>query len=237
MIFQAELVKVFNNYNIQLTEGQIEKFHTYYKLLLLWNKKFNLTAITTQSEVIVKHFLDSVLSVNQLPAEAKVIDIGTGAGFPGIPLKIMRDDIQLYLVDALQKRTVFLKEVVESLQLYDVMVVHERSEVLAYKEVYREAFDICVSRAVAPLNTLVEYSLPFVKVHGKVIAYKSKNAPEELTGALVAIKTLGGKIADNITIDIKETESVRHLVVINKTSKTPMQYPRKQNKPKTEPLS
>lgn len=236
MSFEQEITSKFLNYGFSLTEKQIEQFKNYYNLLILWNKKFNLTTITAQTDVIIKHFLDSVLAVDNIEQNARVIDLGTGAGFPGIPLRIMRDDIDLCLVDSLQKRTLFLKELVETLELENVLIIHARSEDLAYKKLHREAYNHCVSRAVAKLNTLLEYCTPFIKKGGTVIAYKAKNAEEEIVNAQNAARTLNVSIEAQLSYDIEEINSERVIVIYKKTAATPNIYPRLQNKPKTNPL-
>lgn len=236
MSFEQELKSKFLNYGFNLTEKQAEQFKNYFKLLILWNKKFNLTTITTQSDVIIKHFLDSVLAVDNLEQNSCVIDLGTGAGFPGIPLKIMREDINLCLVDSLKKKTVFLKEVVESLQLENVLIIHSRSEDLAHKPGHREGYNHCVSRAVAKLNTLLEYCSPFLKTNGTVIAYKAKTAQEETKEAENAAKELKLVLEKQLNFNIAENNSERTVIIYKKTGKTPNAYPRLQNKPKTNPL-
>ena len=236
MTFETELNQVFNKYGFTLSSKQTEQFKNYFKLLVLWNQRFNLTTITAQTEVITKHFLDSVLGIKLIKQNARVIDIGTGAGFPGIPIKIMREDVELHLVDSLQKRTVFLNEVVKTLELENVFVVHERAETMANNPVLRETYDYCVSRAVAKLKTILEYCSPFVKIGGSVIAYKAQQLPQEITEAKEAITKLNLKQTNLVNFNISETESERNIVEFIKLKHTPSQYPRLQNKPKTNPL-
>lgn len=236
MSFENELITIFEKYGFILTQKQVEQFKNYYRLLILWNKQFNLTAIVNQTDVIIKHFLDSVLSINELEKDCSVIDIGTGAGFPGIPIKIMRDDIYLCLVDSLKKRTVFLREVVETLQLENVLIIHDRAETLAHSPKHRENYNYAVSRAVAKLNTLLEYCSAFVVKGGKVITYKAKNVEEELAEASNAMKVLNLTHEKTLNYNIQEIQAKRNIVIFNKTNNTSMLYPRQQNKAKSQPL-
>lgn len=236
MDFKNELKEVFNRYNIDLTNEQCEQFEKYYNLLIEWNKKFNLTAILEQTDVIIKHFLDSCLICDSLKEGSSLIDVGAGAGFPGIPIKIIRPDINILLIDGLNKRVVFLNEVIAQLNLNNISAIHERCEILAQKPDYREKFDYCVARAVAETNILSEYCLPFVKLFGYMIAYKSKNVNEELEKSKSAIDILGGKLTDIKNTYIEEINAERNLVFIQKKFKTPTKYPRGQNKPRINPL-
>lgn len=228
------LKELFEKYNVQINEKQLEQFEKYYQHLVQENEKFNLTAITEMKDVAIKHFLDSVLGANEIPQNASVIDVGTGGGFPGVPLKILRPDIKITLLDSLQKRVKFLGEVVNILGLENVTCVHARAE--DYAKEKREKFDISLSRAVASLPTLSEYLIPFVKVGGKVIMYKSQKADEELAEGQKAIKTFGGNVDKIIPFKLEEIESERNLVVIKKVAKTPLKYPRGKNQPKTNPI-
>lgn len=230
--FQAGL----ENLNIVLSERQIEQFLTYYEFLVETNKVMNLTAITDFDEVIEKHFLDSLslYQIYDLSKESSVLDLGTGAGFPGIPLKIAFPEMKLVLADSLNKRIKFLQEVIEKLGLEKVEAVHARAEELARNKQYREQFDLCVSRAVANLSSLSEYCIPFVKVGGKFISYKSGEIEEEVNQAKKAISILGGKIIDVYKFDLYEQK--RSFVVIEKKKKTPGAYPRKAGMPTKEPL-
>ena len=191
-------IKELNKLDIALSEEQILQFETYFDMLIEKNKVMNLTAITEFEEVIEKHFLDSLnlIRVIDLKAEKRIIDLGTGAGFPGIPLKIVFPNLHIVLADSLNKRIKFLKEVIEELSLDNVDAVHGRAEDLAQKQDYREKFDYCVSRAVANLSTLSEYCLPFVKTGGQFISYKSGDCEEEINSSKNAIKVLGGKIVN-----------------------------------------
>ncbi len=202
-----------------------EKFDLYTKLLLEWNEKINLTAITEPSEIATKHYRDSLTCIGSIPDRASVVDVGTGAGFPGIPIKIARPDVSLTLMDALNKRVTFLKEVCAQLGL-DADCVHIRAEDAGRDKVYREAFDVAVSRAVARLCVLAEYCLPLVKVGGRMLAMKGKSIDGELSEAAGLIQKLGGRIAEVQLHPIEGTDIVHSIVVIEKVSPTPPQYPR-----------
>lgn len=221
----------------------------YMKLLLQWNEKMNLTAITKEEDIITKHFVDSISILHGISIEdnAAVIDVGTGAGFPGIPIKIMRPTIQLTLLDSLQKRITFLEEVVDQLKLTDVTCVHARAEDGGKDSQYREKFDYCVSRAVARLSVLAEYTLPFVRVGGKLICLKGPEAELELKEAQTALQLLGVGQGDEQERDFGENCIIKpveipfsdlhhHMIVITKLSQTPIQYPRKSGKIGKKPL-
>jgi len=214
-----------------------DSFYRYFELLCEWNEKINLTAITEEDEVAVKHFLDSLNAANGIVSgNMRVIDVGTGAGFPGLPVKIANPDIELTLVDSLQKRINFLDEVVSSLSLDNVETVHSRAEELGVNPDYREKYDICVSRAVANLTTLTELCLPFVKVGGLFVSLKGPKAPEEAQEAQNAIKILGGSLVEIKSYDLSDTDLNHNIVIIKKISHTPTKYPRKAPKPAKEPL-
>lgn len=231
---KEEFIKKAKNLGLTITDVMFEQFETYFKNLVEYNQKVNLTSITEKEEVFLKHFLDSIISHKLIQKDASVCDIGTGAGFPGIPLKIIRPDIKLTLVDSLHKRVVFLQELANKLKLEDVSIFHSRAEDFA--KTHRERFDVCVARAVASLNTLSEYCLPFVKVSGSFLAYKAINIEEELVLSKHAISVLGGKIKHIEPILLPETDIIRNIVVIQKIMPTPVKYPRDKNKPKTQPL-
>lgn len=228
--------KGLSDLNIDLTEKQIEQFLKYYEILVEINKVMNLTAITEFDEVIEKHFLDSLslVRVFDLNKNVKILDLGTGAGFPGIPLKITFPEIDIVLADSLNKRVKFLNEVVETLQLKQVETVHGRAEELAKNKKYREQFDLCTSRAVANLSSLSEYCIPFVKEGGRFISYKSGEIEEEVDQAKRAIHVLGGKLDQVYKFDLHEQK--RSFVIIEKVKKTPAVYPRKAGTPTKEPL-
>lgn len=221
---------------ITLTEEQVSQFLTYYELLIEKNKVMNLTAITEFREVIEKHFLDSIslIRVKKLNQDLAVIDLGTGAGFPGIPLKIAFPNLRITLVDSLNKRILFLQEVIAELDLKNISAMHERAEIIAHNPKFRESYDLCVSRAVANLSTLSEYCLPFVKVGGQFISYKSGECDEEAAAACHAISLLGGKINQIEKFSIGESK--RAFIVIDKVGQTKMKYPRKAGTPSKEPL-
>ena len=233
-LFKKKLKEVFLESGINLTEEHINKFLLYYKLLIEWNNKFNLTTITSYDEVILKHFLDSAICFELFKENATVVDIGSGAGFPSIPLKILRPDLEVLLVDSVQKKVAFLQEVVSKLKLSNIKTIHSRIEDLAGKAEYRESFDYCVSRAVAPLNVLSEYSLPFVKKDGQMISYKSNKADEEILYGINAIKVLGGTMEKTKNYKVGSFE--RTIVLVKKISKTPNKYPRGGNKPRLSPI-
>lgn len=228
--------KGLSDLNIDLTEKQIEQFLKYYEILVETNKVMNLTAITEFDEVIEKHFLDSLslVRVFDLNRNVKILDLGTGAGFPGIPLKIAFPEIDIVLADSLNKRVKFLNEVVETLQLKQVETVHGRAEELARNKKYREQFNLCTSRAVANLSSLSEYCIPFVKEGGRFISYKSGEIEEEVNQAKRAIHVLGGKLDQVYKFDLYEQK--RSFVIIEKVKKTPAVYPRKAGTPTKEPL-
>lgn len=229
-------VEELNKLHIELDENQINQFINYYEMLIEKNKVMNLTAITDFDEVIDKHFIDSLnlFRLVDLKSEKYILDLGTGAGFPGIPLKIAFPDIRIVLADSLNKRILFLKDVVDNLQLKDVECVHGRAEDLAKNSSYRESFDLCVSRAVANLSTLSEYCIPFVKKGGQFISYKSDNCEEEINSSKAAISKLGGKISKVESFKIGDMG--RSFVVINKVENTPKKFPRKAGLPSKEPL-
>ena len=234
-IFSKELKNKANKINIKLKEEQIQKFYDYMKYLLEWNQKINLTAITDQNEIILKHFVDSLTIQKYIQENTKIIDVGTGAGFPGIPLSISKNGIQITLLDSLNKRIILLKEIIEKLKLKDIEAIHARAEEFAKEKSNREKFDIATSRAVAPLNVLIEYLLPLVKVNGICICMKGANI-EEVNNAENALKVLGGKIEKIETITLPDSDMKRNIIIVRKIKNTPEKYPRKAGIPAKEPL-
>ncbi|MGN1212567.1 MAG: 16S rRNA (guanine(527)-N(7))-methyltransferase RsmG [Christensenellales bacterium] len=229
------LCEVLNQLNIKPTEQMFKQFYTYFEYLVEYNNKVNLTAITTIDEVYLKHFADSMLGAKYIKAGSSVCDIGTGAGFPGVVLKIIRPDIKLVLVDSLNKRVEFLNTLLEKLQIEDVKVFHNRAEDVAFKNLFLNSFDYVVSRAVAKLNTLCEYCLPYIKPDGNFIAYKSVEINDEINEAKNCIKVLGGEIANIESVRLNDVTE-RNFVIIKKVAKTSLKYPRGQNKPRLKPL-
>lgn len=245
------LVQLFKKNGITIDQNQEKQFDKFFRDLVETNEKFNLTAITDEKEVAVKHFLDSCLAESLIPKDCRVVDVGSGAGFPAIPLKIIRPDLEFCLVDSLNKRVQFLENEISVLKLTKISAEHARVEDFAKKN--REKFDVAVARAVAPLNTLVEYLLPLIKVGGIAIVYKATKLETELLDAKKAIRVLGGEVENIKSYEInseieenqeetaKNTENVkekfeRKLLIIKKVSQSPIKYPRSGNKPKLDPI-
>lgn len=232
------LQKGAESFGIQLTDQQVDQFFEYYRLLVQWNEFMNLTAITEMEEVMEKHFVDS-LALSKAAEVGNIetlIDVGTGAGFPGIPLKIAYPHLRVVLLDSLNKRVKFLSTVIETLGLTNIQAVHGRAEDAARQKDYREQFDAAVSRAVANMASLSEYCLPFIKVGGVFVPYKSGNIEEELKDAGKAVKTLGGTIRRVEKFQLPDTDIERSLVLIEKTERTDKRYPRKAGLPSKEPI-
>lgn len=233
-LFQDSLSK----FGLTLNDFQLEQFMQYYELLTEWNSFMNLTAITEFEEVCTKHFIDSLSLCRALDCTKalSIIDVGTGAGFPGIPLKIAFPNLRITLLDSLGKRVKFLQEVIEKLGLEQIDAVHGRAEDFAKPNMLREKFNICVSRAVANLSTLLEYCIPYVKVGGFFISYKSEKVAEEKNMAEHAVDLLGGAFLEQVEFVLPNSEFYRNLIVIKKVKETPKKYPRKAGLPSKEPL-
>lgn len=233
----SKFTEGLNCLGYQLSEHQYQAFLTYYDMLIEWNRRMNLTTITEYQEVVSKHFLDS-LSISNICSklEGKLLDLGTGAGFPGIPLKIVYPDLKITLMDSLNKRIRFLQEVIDRVELKNIEAIHGRAEEMGRQKKYRESYDHVVSRAVANISTLSEYCLPFVREGGDFIAYKSGQIEEELNEGKFGIRLLGGKIERVEQFTLPNSEFSRSLVMIRKTKKTPKTYPRKAGTPSKNPL-
>lgn len=235
-IFEKDLKQL----HLELSKKQILQFISYYELLIDWNSRMNLTAITEFEDVLKKHFIDSLSLISAVSDLAQkqydLIDVGTGAGFPGIPLKIAFPNLKITLLDSLNKRIQFLNEVICKLELQDIEAVHGRAEDFAKPDQFRERFDLCVSRAVANLATLSEYCIPFVKSGGFFISYKSEKVNVELEEAKKAISVLGGSFQKNIEFLLPHSDITRNFIVIQKKNKTPLKYPRKAGLPSKEPI-
>ena len=234
--FSQKMKENMQKINIKLTDNQIKKFFSYMNLLIDWNEKINLTSIIEPNDIIIKHFVDCGTILKYLNNNENIIDVGTGAGLPGVPIKILNESLKITLVDSLNKRINFLNEVCKDLSLQDVEIIHSRAEDLAKNKDYREKFDKSVSRAVANLSTLAEYDLPFVKINGKMIAMKGFEIEEEINNSKKAINVLGGKIEEVNKFNLINTDNKRSIVIINKVKPTPKQYPRKAGKPSKEPI-
>ncbi|SHI15416.1 16S rRNA (guanine(527)-N(7))-methyltransferase RsmG [Sporanaerobacter acetigenes] len=232
------LIEGSKELNIDINKENINKFILYKELLLDWNQKINITAIEDDEEIDIKHFLDSLtpLKTKLFERNVKVIDIGTGGGFPGIPIKIVKKNVDMVLLDSLNKRIMFLNEVIDKLELKNIGTIHGRAEDFGKNKIYREVFDVAISRAVAPLNILCEYCLPFVKVGGFFVSMKGKDVEEEIESSKKALKILGGEVKDKVLVEIPNSNITHSLIIIEKISKTPTKYPRQAGKPKKNPL-
>ncbi len=222
--------------NLKLDDSQIKNFYDFMNLLIEKNKVMNLTGITEPKEVILKHFIDSLTVLKYINENDNIIDVGTGAGFPGIPLKIAENSLEITLLDSLNKRINFLNEVIEKINLNKVKTIHGRAEDFGQDFKYREKYDVAVSRAVAPLNVLLEYMLPFVKVGGKCICMKGSNCDEEIENSRKAIEILGGKIEEIKKFNLPNSDNNRTIFIIKKVQKMSRQYPRKAGIPTKNPL-
>ena len=234
--FSYDLINKLEKIDVDITSIESEKFYTYMKLLIEENKKINLTAITDEKDIILKHFVDCITINKYLKESNRILDIGTGAGFPGIPLKIINENKNFTLVDSLNKRIEFLKNICLKLNLSQIECIHSRAEELAKIKEHRESYDIVLSRAVAKLNVLVEYMMPFTKVGGKCICMKGSNIKEELDEAEKVIKILGGKIEKIDKIILPESDIQRNIIIIKKISNTPNEYPRKPGVASKKPI-
>ena len=234
--FKKILCEKMQDINIILSEMQVEQFFKYMNLLLEWNEKINLTAITDENEIILKHFVDSLTICKYLENKNSLIDVGTGAGFPGIPVKIVRPDLKIVLLDSLNKRVKFLNDVIEKLDLKNIVALHGRAEEVARKPEYREQFDIVTSRAVANLSVLLEYLVPFVKVGERCICMKGAEIEEELNSAGKAMMVLGAKIDKVDDFLLPGSDMRRNLVILKKMKETSGKYPRKAGVPAKDPI-
>ena len=234
--FKNKMIELSKKINIDITDEQLKKFYRYMDLLLEWNEKINLTAITETDEVILKHFIDSMTVFKYLVESKNIIDVGTGAGFPGIPIAIMNQNKNITLLDSLNKRIIFLNEVCSELKINNIKTYHGRAEEFGHNKQHREKYDIAISRAVANMTTLVEYLIPFIKVGGRCICMKGNDIEEELEQAKFAIKELGGKIEKVERFNLPNSDMERNIIIITKIKETPNRYPRKAGMPSKMPL-
>lgn len=234
--FCKEIEEKSSKIDINLDNEICNKLYNYMNLLLEWNEKINLTAITDEKEIILKHFIDSFTINKFINSGDIMLDIGTGAGFPGLPIKIIRPEVDVFLMDSLNKRINFLNEVIELLQLKNIEAFHSRAEEMAKNNKFREKFDVVTSRAVAKLNILLEYMLPYTKIDGKCLCMKGPNIEEEIKEAEKALKILGGEIEKIEKIILPDSNIERNIIIIRKKSATPLKYPRKAGMPTKEPL-
>jgi 16S rRNA (guanine527-N7)-methyltransferase len=235
-IFYEEIKRKGENIDIDFSVEQMDKLYRYMEILIEWNEKMNLTAITEPNEIILKHFIDSLTILKEIKTGNKVVDVGTGAGFPGIPLSIMNENIEMFLVDSLNKRLVFLDNVSRELNLKNISIIHSRAEDFGKDKRYREQFDIAVSRAVANLSTLSEYLVPLIKIGGKCVCMKASDAEEEINQAKKAINVLGGTIKNIEKFNLPESDIGRTVITIIKEKNTPNKYPRKAGIPSKDPI-
>jgi len=234
--FKNKMIELAKMINVELTEEQIINFFEYMNLLLEWNEKINLTAITDVNDIILKHFIDSMTIVKYLKENNTMIDVGTGAGFPGIPIAIIDKTKKITLLDSLNKRINFLNEVSRELNINNIETIHGRAEELGQNKKYREYYDVAVSRAVANMTTLLEYLLPFVKVGGICICMKGSDIEQELDQSKFAIKELGGEILSKEKFELPSSDMERNIIIIKKIKPTPNKYPRKAGMPSKMPI-
>lgn len=234
--FKQNLLEKMSKIDENLTEEQLLQFYNYMNLLIEWNEKINLTAIIEPEDIILKHFVDSLTVSKEIPDNAKIADIGTGAGFPGLPIKILKPEVEVFLIDSLNKRIKFLDEVISKNNLKNVRAIHARAEEIGHNKEYRESCDVVTSRAVAKLNVLLEYMMPLVKIGGKCICLKGPNVEEEIKEAKNAIKILGGEIEKIENITLPDSDNKRTIIVIKSVKQLPNRYPRKAGTPTVSPL-
>lgn len=234
--FKELMKKSLKELKIDFSDIQLEQFYDYMNILIEWNKFMNLTGITQPEEVITKHFIDSLTVLDKMDKNASVIDVGTGAGFPGIPIKIAFPDTKVVLLDSLNKRIKFLNEVIEKLGLKNIETIHGRAEEYGRNKNHREKYDVAIARAVAPLNILLEYLMPFVKLNGKCLCMKGSSSEAEIKNSENAIKILGGELIKTEEFYIPNTDMKRRIIQVNKIKETSNKYPRKAGTPSKEPL-
>ncbi|MBN2286494.1 MAG: 16S rRNA (guanine(527)-N(7))-methyltransferase RsmG [Tissierellales bacterium] len=234
---KTELKEILNGAGIQCSEERLDLFLEYETLIKDWNQKINITSITESHEIYVKHFLDSIIIKNMFEFNhKKIIDVGTGGGFPGIPLKIFHDQMKLTLLDSLNKRIMFLEEVTAKLHLENVQLLHGRAEDYGMNRDFRERYDVSISRAVASLNVLAEYCLPFVRVGGFFLSMKGYDSDDEINVSKHAIKILGGRIVEVKKYNLPGTDMMRSLIIVEKIAETGLKYPRMAGKPAKKPI-
>lgn len=234
--FSEKIRMLSSKINVEINENEIENLYKYMHIMLEWNENINLTAITEPDEIILKHYIDSFTIEKYIKDGKKVIDVGTGAGFPGVPVGIIRENVDILLMDSLNKRIKFLDEVINKLEMKNMQTIHGRAEELAQNTNYREKYDYATSRAVASLNVLLEYMLPFVKIGGYCICMKGSNLDEEIENSKNAISILGGQLEKVDNIVLPDSDIGRNIVVIKKVKETPRKYPRKAGTPTKEPI-
>lgn len=234
--FKNSFSQKANKLGINISNNEMEEYYKYMNLLINWNEKMNLTAITEPNDIIDKHFIDSITILKYIESNKNIIDVGTGAGFPGIPIKILRKNNNITLLDSLNKRLNFLNEVIDQLELKEISTFHSRIEDAGQDKNLRKKFDIVTSRAVASLNVLAEYMIPLVKINGICICMKGSNIEEEIKDAKNAIEVLGGKIEKIDTIILPGTDMSRNIIIIRKIKDTPSRFPRKAGIPSKNPI-